>query len=51
MGIVLCPDSLTACEKGSGETRIQFWFHAARCGRGQSDCGMVSVVATFELKL
>ena len=29
-GVVSCPASLSHAEKESGETRIQFWFRAAR---------------------
>ena len=37
--LVSYPDPfISHAEKGSGETRIQFWFRAARSGRGQSDC-------------
>ena len=28
-------------DRGSGETRIQFWFHVARSGRCQSNCRTV----------
>ena len=35
------PASLLHEEKESGETRIQFWFHAPRCWHSQLDCGTV----------
>ena len=39
--LVSCPASLSHAEKESGETRIQFWFRAARSRRVQSDCRTV----------
>ena len=35
-------------ENGSGEMHIQFWFHAARSGCGQSDTEQCHVTVVFE---
>ena len=41
--VVSYPDPFVShTGKGSGETRIQFWFHVARSGRSQLDCRLVS---------